>query len=154
KDSEGPPWGQMVAFQADTKVQIVSPVALPSGANVTGAPANHVTTYTLGAGEYIQWELSTDMTGGVIQSDKPIALTGGNAYICYTSATSDGGGCESAHQMIPPVSALGYDYVAPPYKTRITTGAPESIPYRIVGAVDGTQLSYDPALPGAPTTVG
>src|SRR5262249_5694784 len=83
-----------------------------------------------------------------------IAFTGGNAYICYTSATSSGGGCDSAHQMIPPVAALGSEYVAPPYKTRITTGEPESIPYRIVGAVSGTQLTYDPPVPSAPTVVG
>jgi hypothetical protein len=115
---------------------------------------NQLTSFTLAPNEYIQWQLMVEMTGSVIQSDKPIAFTGGNGYICYASATSSGGGCDSAHQMIPPVSALGSEYVAPPFHTRITSQQPESIPYRIVGAVAGTTLTYDPPVSGAPTTVG
>jgi hypothetical protein len=89
------------------------------------------------------------MTGTVIQSDKPVSFTGGNGYICYTSATSSGGGCDSAHQQIAPISAQSNLYVAPPYADR--GGIPESIPYRIVGAVDGTQLVYDPPVAGPAT---
>ncbi len=56
--------------------------------------------------------------------------------------------------MIPPISAMGSEYVMPPYADR-TPNANESIPYRIVGTTNGTQLTYDPAPPaGAPTTVG
>jgi hypothetical protein len=53
--------------------------------------------------------------------------------------------------MIAPVRALGFEYVAPPFQSRI--GSPESVPYRIVGAVDGTTLSYDPPQPAAPATL-
>src|SRR5688572_2754866 len=56
--------------------------------------------------------------------------------------------------MIPPVSALGSEYAATPFVTRRQSLLPESVPYRFVGAVDGTQLSYEPAIPGAPTTLG
>jgi hypothetical protein len=37
------------------------------------------------------------------------------------------------------------------FQSRI--GGPESIPYRIVGAVDGTTLTYDPPVPAGPTTL-
>src|SRR6202034_1702364 len=47
---------------------------------------------------------------------------------------------------------LGHDYVAPPYATRAAALTPESIPYRIVGVVDGTRLTYDP--PGLTSTPG
>jgi len=88
------------------------------------------------------------MTGTVIVSDKPVAFTGGNAYICYSSLTSSGGGCDSAHQQIPPVAALGSTYVAAPWPGR--GGTPESIKYRVVGAAEDTLLMYDPPVPGAP----
>jgi hypothetical protein len=56
--------------------------------------------------------------------------------------------------MIPPIAALGSEYVAPPYPTRRLDLVLESVPYRIVGTVDGTVLTYDPPVPGAPATVG
>jgi hypothetical protein len=121
---------------------------------VVAAPAGTTTTYTLNAGQYIQWQDSTDMAGSVITSNHPVAYTGGTGYMCRSSATSAGGGCDSGHQMIPPVSALGFEYVAPPYATRMASLAPESIFYRVVGTVAGTTLTYTPAITGAPTTLG
>lgn len=152
--SSGPPWGQIVASENATTVEILPTIGLPGGAGVNAAAPNALATFTLDAGEYIQWQLPNgqDMTGTVIQSDKPVAFTGGEAYICYTSATSGGGGCDSAHQQIPPVAALASEYVAPPYTTR--GSGPESIPYRFVGAVDGTTLSFDPPIAGAPASLG
>jgi len=151
-DSSGPPWGQLVAAQDNTMVSVLPSTSLPAAGTVPAAPAGQTTQFTLNAGDYVQWQLSTDMTGTVIQADKPVSFTGGNAYICYSSATSTGGGCDSAHQQIPAIAAQGYQYVAPPYADR--GGIPESIPYRLVGAVDGTQLTYDPPVGVAPTTIG
>jgi hypothetical protein len=56
--------------------------------------------------------------------------------------------------MLPPVKALGSTYVGVRYKTR-TPPTEESVPWRFVGAVDGTILTYDPPTPppGAPTTL-
>jgi hypothetical protein len=54
--------------------------------------------------------------------------------------------------MLPPVPALGNQYLAVRYRGR--TGRPdESVPWRIVGAVDGTQLTYDPPQAGAPAAI-
>jgi len=148
--SSGPPWGQLTAFQDGTVVDVVPTVALPGGGAVPAGPANVVTQFTLDAGQYIQWQ-GAAMTGTVLSSNNPVAFTGGDAYICYSSATSSGGGCDSAHQQIPPVAAFGMEYVAPPYRTR--GSAPESIGYRLLAAVDGTTLTYDPPIPGAPATL-
>jgi len=145
--SSGPPWGQLTAFQDGTVIDVVPNVALPGGGTVPPGPANTLTQFTLDAGQYIQWQ-GAAMTGTVLSSNNPVSFTGGDAYICYSSATSSGGGCDSAHQMIPPVGAFGMEYVAPPYRTR--GNAPESIQYRLVAAVDGTTLTYDPPIPGAP----
>jgi len=150
--SGGPPWAQLTAVQADTMVTILPSVALPGGAGVTPIAANTAGSFTLQAGQYVQWQ-SAEMTGSVIQSDKPVAFTGGNAYQCYISATSTGGGCDSGHQQIPAVSALGSEYIGMPFKSRSTTIPQESIPYRIVGVQDGTTLTYDPPIPGAPAVL-
>lgn len=163
-DSEpGPQWGQVLAVQDNTTVQVVPTVALPGGTGVTAAPANAVTTYTLQAGQFLQWQnpytfaspgaAPMEMSGSVLSSNNPIAFMSGNGYICLGSSTSTGGGCDSSHQQIPPVSAMGSEYTPAPYTTRRADLQEESIPYRIVGMVNGTTLTYDPPVTGAPTTL-
>ncbi len=161
--SGGPQWGQIVAMQDNTTVQIVSTTALPSGSGVKAAPFNVTTSYTLSAGEIIQWQgpydssatpasTAMDMSGSILSSNAPIAFNGGNGYLCLGSATSSGGGCDSDHEQIAPVAALGFEYAVAPYQSRLAAGE-ESILYRFVGTAGGTTLSYDPAVPGAPTTL-
>jgi hypothetical protein len=149
----GPQWAQIVAMSNNTMVQVQSVVSLPSGTGVAAAPANVTTTYTLSAGQVLQWQDSGEMSGSIISSNNPVGFNGGNGYICYSSQTSVGGGCDSAHQQIPPVSAAGSTYVAPPYTTRRADLQAESIPYRIVGMVAGTTLTYDPPVAAAPATL-
>ncbi len=148
-----PEWGQLVAVKDNTNVTVTPTVDLPSGTNVVAAPKGKATKFTLAAGEFIQWQESGEMSGSVITADAPISFTGGHTYNCYKSATSSGGGCDSAHQQIPPLAALGAEYVAPPYATRLASLAEESIKYRIVGAVDNTTLTYLPAVANAPATI-
>jgi hypothetical protein len=163
-DSEpGPQWGQILAMSDNTQVKVVPTVALPGGTGVTAAPQNAVTTYTLNAGEYIQWQnpytfappgaAPMEMSGSILSSNNPIAFMAGNGYLCLGSTTSTGGGCDSGHQQIAPVSALGYEYAPAPYTTRRADLLPESLPYRIVGMVNGTSLTYDPPVTGAPLSL-
>jgi len=151
--TSGPGWGSVLAATDGTTIQITPKVALPGGTGVAAAPANTTTTYTLNAGQYIQWQNSGDMAGSVITSSQPVSYTGGTDYLCLSSGTSSGGGCDSGHQLVPPVSALGSEYVAPPYATRRADLQEESIKYRLVGAADGTTLTYAPAVAGAPATL-
>ncbi|HEY4055486.1 MAG TPA: IgGFc-binding protein, partial [Kofleriaceae bacterium] len=146
-------WGQVIAATDNTMVTVTPKVALPGGGTVSAAAANTPTTYMLNAGQFLQWEDTNDMAGSVIQSTQPVAFTTGSTYLCLTSATSSGGGCDSGHQLVPPVSALGSEYVAPPYATRRADMQPESIAYRFVGGADGTTLTYDPPIPTAPATI-
>ncbi|HEY1956787.1 MAG TPA: IgGFc-binding protein [Polyangiaceae bacterium] len=162
-DQGGPHWGQIVAFENGTTVDIVPTVALPSGTNVSAAVKNVKTTYTLAAGEYVQWQpgytwqqhpaesVGMDMSGSIISSNNPIAFNGGNGYLCLGSATSSGGGCDSDHEQIAPIQALGSLYTIVPFEPR--AGTPESVIYDFTGIVDGTQLTYDPPQPTLPTKV-
>ena len=154
RGSAAPQWGQIVASENATSVTILPSVALPAGSAVTAAPKNVQSTYVLNAGDFIQWQESGEMSGTVIQSTKPVSFFGGQGYDCYDSNTSSGGGCDSAHQQVPQVSAFGSEYAVTPYTTRRADLAEESIRYRFVGAATGTQLTYSPAVAGAPTTLG
>jgi IgGFc binding protein len=148
-----PVWGQIVATEDGTTVDIAPNTTLPAGGGAPAAPAGAVTKLQLKAGEYVQYTLGPDFTGSVISSNKPVSFTGGNEYICYRTATNINGGCDSAHQQIPPIAALGSEYVAAPFKTRRPDGQAESIAYRILGVVDGTTLTFDPPVAGAPATL-
>ena len=154
RGSSAPQWGQIVAAQDATQVTILPSVNLPAGTNVTAAPQNVASTYTLNAGEYIQWQESNEMSGTIIQSTKPVSFFGGQGYDCYQSSTSSGGGCDSAHQQVPQVSAFGSEYAVAPYTTRRADLKDEAIRYRFVGAVAGTKLTYSPAVAAAPATLG
>jgi IgGFc binding protein len=165
--ADGPQWAQIIGSVDNTTVKIVPTVALPAGTNVTAAPLNQLSTFTINAGEVIQWQNpwstssgpTLEMSGSIISSDKPIAFLGGNGYLCLKSSTNVDlggggyGGCDSGHQLVPPVSALPSEYAVAPYATRRKDMAEESIPYRIVGAVDGTTLSYDPPVASGPTSL-
>jgi hypothetical protein len=143
----------MVGSVDNTTVNVVSPQALPAGNGAPAIPANTPTPVTVGAGEIVQW-LGADPTGMVMQADQPIGVFAGNTYIRVMTATSpSGGGQDSAHQQLPPVSALGNEYVGGGVVTRLVSLAPESVLYRIGGVVDGTTLSYDPPIAAAPTTL-
>jgi hypothetical protein len=98
-----------------------------------------------------------EFSGSILESDKPIAFVGGNGNFQLRSATNvqrgNAGGGDSAHQQIPPVSALGSEYAVAAYATRRNGLQDESIPYRIMAAVDGTALTNDPPVPGAPLSL-
>lgn len=154
-DVPGPLWAHVLAAEDGTKVDVLPSVDLPAGPTFPGSPKGATATFTLAAGQYLQWELSSgssDPSGTVVLSDKPVAVFAGNRFFRLQPMPAPGG--ESTHQQILPISALGHEYVAAPYETRRKDLQPEEISYRIVGSFEGTVLTYDPAVPGAPGSVG
>jgi hypothetical protein len=120
------------------------------GPGVEMANGNEQKTYTLNKGELLQIEQPQELTGSPIDADKPIGVWGGASCLFIPLNKQ---ACDSAHQMIPPVSALGSEYVGARYRPRMG-GAEAEIPWRIVGVVDGTKLTWVPAKPeGAPETL-
>ncbi|MEM1334138.1 MAG: hypothetical protein AAGG08_11830 [Actinomycetota bacterium] len=136
----------------NTSVTILPSQALPGGAGVPQAPANTATQININAGEVVQW-LDGDPTGAILQSDQPIGVFTGSTYLRVATQDSSGGGQDSAHQQLPPINALGTTYVGGGVVTRKANLQPESVLYRIVGVVDGTQLTWSPMPAGAPTTL-
>jgi hypothetical protein len=118
------------------------------GGAFDGGPKGVPITYALSKGQYLQFSQTTDLSGSPIQSNKPIGVWGGSA--CMFIA---GGGCDTAHQELPPIKSLGSEYVAVRYRNRVAT-LDEAPPWRIAAVKDGTTLTYEPSAPaGAPTTL-
>ena len=150
-DPPGPLWIQIVGTAADTTVQINPSVDLSAGMDLAAVGKGVAAGFKVGAGEFLQWQVAPGSVGGsgtVILSDKPVAVHTGNRFLRLQAMPAPGG--EATHQQISAVANLGREYVAAPFETRRKDLAPELITYRFVGAVNGTTLSFNPALPGAP----
>ena len=156
----GPPgqqWGQVIALADATTVTVTPTVDLPSGTGVVTAPMGTATQYTLSAGEVVQWaNAPLEMTGSVITSNNPVAFASGNSdlkvYVSYDVSDMSPGYVHvgATSDFIPPVKALGSEYAIAqqPLTPADSYGQPRQViaPYRIVGLVDGTTLTYDPPL--------
>jgi hypothetical protein len=140
----------IIAQQDNTQVTINPVVPILPGGSLMGTAAHASITYTVNAGQYLQFTQQAELTGSPIQSSAPIAVIGGSTIMDVPRTTLRG---DSAEQMLPPISALGSEYVAVRYRSR-DPSLEESVPWRIVGVVDGTTLTYDPAPPpGAPSSI-
>lgn len=145
-----PPFLQIVAAADDTHVTIKPSAAVVGGTGVMATGAGQPATYTLGRGQVLQLMQDAELAGSAISSDLPVSVWGGASCMNIPVGVY---ACDSGHQQLLPVSAMGHRYVAVRYRDR-TAGANESPPWTLVGAVDGTTLTYDPAPPaGAPATL-
>ena len=83
--------------------------AIVGGTASPRSPRTRTGTYTLNAGQYLQLTQDAELTGTPIHSDKPIGVWGGAT--CLNIDVSDTA-CDSAHQQLSPVTALGHEYAA------------------------------------------
>jgi hypothetical protein len=145
------PFTQIVASVDGTMVSILPSAAIVGAGSIAGSPAGVTKTYPLAKGQLLQFAQDAELIGSIITANNPIGVWGG-----ATCLNIDVGevACDSAHQELFPVKALGHEYVASRYRDRLASTV-ESVPWHIVGAVDGTTLTYDPPTPpvGAPTTL-
>jgi hypothetical protein len=140
----------IVAMDDNTTITIASPVAIQPGMGVAGAAANTPASYKLAKGQVLQFTQPDEMSGAPIQSDKPIGVWGAASCLNVDPNTCC---CDSAHQQIPPVKALGHEYAGVRYRNR-DDNIEETPPWRLVGAVNGTKLVWVPAAPqGAPAAL-
>jgi IgGFc binding protein len=149
-DSEGEPSLQIVAQEDGTEVKILPSAAIVGGTGVAATAAHQTGVYTLDRGQLLQFTQNEELSGSAIEASKPIGVFGGSSCMMIDV---DKGACDAAHQQLPPIRALGSRYAAVRYRNRYD-GVEESTPWRVVGAVNGTTLSYEPSAPtGAPTSL-
>jgi len=148
--NDSPPFLELVAQQDATHISIKPSVAIVGGTGVPAAAAGVSTTYTLAAGQVLQFTQNAELNGSSITSDAPIGMWGGHTCM---DIPYDKIACDAAHQEIPPIHAMGSRYAAIRYPNRFGATV-ESPPWRIMGGADGTTLTYEPSQPpGAPSTL-
>jgi hypothetical protein len=141
----------IVAMQDGTTITINAPVAIQPGNGVPGGAPNTPQTYSLSKGQVLQFTQQEELTGSPIQSNHPIGVWGAASCLNIDPNTCC---CDSAHQELPPVKALGHEYALVRYRNRGDNGPEETPPWRLIGAVNGTTLTWTPSVPqGAPTTL-
>lgn len=146
----GSPLIDILAYKDNTTVTILPNADIVGGPGVSPATKNVPTQYTLNAGEFIQINQPAELSGSVIASDEAVGLWGGSTCLYLPK---DKPACDSAQQQIPPVSALGSEYAAVRYRGR-NGQDDEVVPWRIVGAMAGTELTWEPdAPPNAPKSI-
>jgi IgGFc binding protein len=142
-----PPSTSIVAAEDGTVVQILAKTEIKQGFSIPTVPANTVGTFKMNAGETIEFVQAEELTGSPIVSNKPIGMFAGHLGL---RVPQDVDWSDHAEQQVPPIRALGNEYAVVSYRDRVP-GYPENRHHRIVGAVDGTTLEYDPPIPGTPT---
>lgn len=138
---------QIVAKEDDTVIEIRPTADIQDDRDFVGAPKGAPATYRLDRGQYLQIAQAEELTGSIVTSSKPTSVFG--AHSCML-LPQDIMACDTAQQQIPSFAQWGSEYAAVGHLPRL--GDSEDSPYRIVAALDGTELTYDPAPPfGAPT---
>jgi hypothetical protein len=148
------PFLQLVAAEDNTTVTIRPTSEISAGPGVSAAMPGQPQAYQLAKGEVLQflrWGAKGRLAGSPILADKPISVWGGAPGRYSAHGPGILNQCPSSHQQFIPVNALGSEYVAVRHRDRYPQ-VEETVPWTIIGAVDNTELTYDPAPPqGAPT---
>ena len=135
----------LIAYQDQTTVTMLPNQAVQGGGGIPAGAVNTPLSFVLNRGQQAQITQTAELTGSVIQSDKPIGFLAGQPCMRWPSGVAY---CDHGEQMVPPVRALGNEYVGVMHRPR----ASEPAYWRIVGAVDGTQLTYSTDV-GGPATI-
>jgi hypothetical protein len=136
-----------IIAKEDGTIAIITPnTAILGGNGIPGGPAGQPVSISLNKGQEAQITQPLELTGSSVTSNKPIGFMAGQPCMNMPTSTLF---CDHGEQMIPPVRALGSRYVGVMYRPR--TPAETSTFWRVVGAVDGTNLTYSSAVGGPPT---
>lgn len=135
----GKPSLNILAQEDNTRVTMIPRVDVLGSDTVPAGVRDEVYTVTLNRGQYLQITQPEELTGSPLASDKPIAVWGAHSCMNIPVATH---ACDSAHQQLPPTPAMGTQYVGVRYPNRSSALEPERPPWRVVGAVDETELIW------------
>jgi hypothetical protein len=137
----------IVAAEDDTAITMVPSAPIAPDVGVPSGVAHRPVTFALDRGQVLQLTQGAELSGSTITSNRPIGFWGGHQ--CTNMPLGPKCCCDHAEQQIPPVRALGSEYVAVPHRPRL--GGIEPSHWRLVGAAAGTTLAYDPPNAGPAT---
>jgi IgGFc binding protein len=138
------PTVQIVAAEDDTEVTLIGSVPVKAGRDVESAEKGVPHRYKLSRGEVLQFAQRDDLIGSRVVADKSIAVFGGHECLRVPQHII---ACDSGQLQLLPVRSWGREHAVVPHLTRLVSGFPEKVFFRVVAAVDGTVLTYDPVKP-------
>jgi IgGFc binding protein len=164
-------WPTLTGFPGETFPGFVAVTAVADGTQVTVTPTAAIPagdlgalaarvpqTLTLNRGDVLELlavanEASGpggDLSGTVVESSAPVLVFGGHAC-AWVPVTA--GYCDHLEEAIPPVAALGTEYVlVPPRVDALPDGKRRIV--RVTGTEPDTTLVWSTFLVGAPGTLG
>jgi hypothetical protein len=143
----GKPSLNIVAREDGTTATIVPTVDVAGGAGIPAGPAGQPITISLAKGQHAQISQDAELTGSIITANKPVGFMAGQTCMAMPGTASF---CDHGEQMLPPTRALGHSYVGVMYRPRVASET--STFWRLVGAVDGTELTWSTDV-GGPSTL-
>jgi hypothetical protein len=126
----------------------MTPVAAVAGnGGVPSGAAGQPMVINLNKGQNAQITQAAELTGSSISTNKPVGFMAGQPCMRWPVGTLY---CDHGEQMVPPVHALGNRYVGVGYRPRVASET--QYWWRLIGAVDGTQLTWSTSV-GGPISV-
>ncbi|MBT8454186.1 MAG: PKD domain-containing protein [Deltaproteobacteria bacterium] len=126
------------AFEGDTTTPTT--VTITPAAAAGARPAGIPFTVVLRPLDAYQLQSEGDLTGSLVESDRPISVFGGNR--CANIPDQETGFCDHVVEQLPPVSIWGTEALTVPLATR-TSGDT----FRIMADQNGTQVQLEGATP-------
>jgi len=126
------------AFEGDTTTPTT--VTITPAADAGARPAGVPYTVVLRPLDAYQLQSAGDLTGSLIESDRPISAFGGN--LCANIPNQQTGFCDHVVEQLPPISIWGTEALTVPLATR-TSGDT----FRIMADQNGTQVQLEGAAP-------
>lgn len=145
--SSGPPSLNIIAATDNTTVTFTPTANVDGGGTIPSGAAHTAITINLNRGQHAQITQTAELTGSIIAANKPVGLMAAHNCMFMPDGIIN---CDHMEQMVPPVHALGYRYANVMYRPRVA--GETSTFWRVVGAADGTVLSYS-ANVGGPATL-
>lgn len=140
-----PPSMNIVAAEDNTTVTMLPNKGVQGGNGLPPGSPNTPYTFKLNKGQQAQFTQAQDLTGSAIESDKPIGFMAGQPCMRAPVGVAY---CDHGEQMVPPVRALGNEYVGVMWRPRVPG---DQAIWHVVGAVDGTVLTWSNDVGGPPT---
>jgi len=137
----------VIATEDDTQVTFVPSADVAASGGIgpftAGAESEAI---ALDAHDVLSIEAGTpdaDLTGTVVQADKPIAVFGGHA--CGNVPSTDYEACDHLEEQMIPLAAWGSSAVlARPSPRPPCTAAEDPVLYRIIAGADDMTVTFDP----------
>jgi hypothetical protein len=136
-------------------VKLAAMSSVAAGSGVAALAGGQTGSYTINQGDVLQLVAvdmlgisDVDPSGTLIKADQPVEVIAGD-YCANNPAAADA--CDHIEESVFPAETLGKHYLisAPPGPD----GTPVGHTVRLIGNADGTNLTYNPAVAGAPATL-